>query len=218
MDGWIVGFIVFSLIMSATPGPNNTMLAASGAAFGFTRTIPHMIGIMIGFPIMLVLVGFGVGEALATVPFLIPAMQAVGALMLLWLAWQIAKAPVDDLVGEGSGSEGSGPERSPSADQKARPMTVVEAAAFQWVNPKAWMIAAGAMATFAYSAEGSGAIDPFQLILMGLVFFVASIPCVAVWAGFGSVVRRLLPTALARRRFNQAMALLLVASIGLALL
>ena len=206
LEGWILGFAVFSFTMAATPGPNNTMLAASGAAFGFMRTVPHMFGISVGFPIMLVLVGLGVGEALATVPFLIPAMQAAGALMLLWLAWQVATAPVS--VADGGSAETA----------RSRPMTVLEAAAFQWVNPKAWMIAAGAMATFAYTAEGEASADPARLLSMGIIFFVMTIPSVAIWAGFGSAVRRFLPTPVLRRRFNQAMAILLVASIGLAFL
>ena len=203
LEGWILGFAVFSFTMAATPGPNNTMLAASGAAFGFMKTVPHMLGFR-RLPIMLVLVGLGVGEALETVPFLIPAMQAVGA-----------DAVVACLAGR---------HRScvvPTTDRRrrrSRPMTVLEAAAFQWVNPKAWMIAAGAMATFAYTAEGEASADPARLLSMGIIFFVMTIPSVAIWAGFGSAVRRFLPTPVLRRRFNQAMAILLVASIGLAFL
>ncbi|MBR0555171.1 LysE family translocator [Ciceribacter sp. L1K23] len=185
--------VVFAFTTSITPGPNNMMLFASGVNFGFRRTIPHMLGIGVGFLSLLIGVGFGLGALLATVPLLYTALKIAGGLYLVYIAWKIGTSR--------SLSEGGG---------AARPMTFLGAAAFQWVNPKAWVMAVTAMATYA---------DPtpdryvFSVIVIGLVFAAVNLPSVSTWAGFGSVLRDWLSVPVRLKWFNITMAVLLVASL-----
>lgn len=117
---------LFALVSSITPGPNNIMLASSGLTFGFRRTIPHMLGVNLGFTLMLVLVGLGLGTMFQQLPWLYTVLKYAGAMYLLYLAWKIAM---------------SGPLESGA--QRGRPFTFMQAALFQWVNPKAWVMAVG---------------------------------------------------------------------------
>lgn len=194
MDSWIVAFAFFALSMSASPGPNNVMVTASGANFGFRRTLPHMLGVALGFPLMLLSVGIGVGALLAAHPEIQTVLRVTGSVYLLYLAWRIARA--------GNVEMGAG---------KPRPMTFLEAAAFQWLNPKAWLIAAGALGTYAPSGEP---LAP-NLLIMGLVFIAACLPSVGFWTLIGAGMGRLLSASGSMRMFNIAMAGLLVASLAL---
>lgn len=186
---------LFAVSSSITPGPNNVMVTASGANFGFARTLPHIFGISIGFPVMVIAVGLGLGQVFVQLPMLHTVMKWVGAAYLLWLAWKLATArpaAIDD-----------------GAPAQARPMTLLQAAAFQWVNPKAWIMAVGAMSTF--TTVGG---DPVvEASIVGGMFAAACLPSVALWAGFGVALRRWLSSAKALRRFNLSMAVLLVVSL-----
>ena len=191
---WLVPAVAFAVAMSATPGPNNAMVAASGASFGFRRTLPHMLGITVGFPIMLVAVALGAGEPLRTLPWLHEALRWVGAAYLLWLAWHIAAT------------------RPEAADKRAgasRPLTFTQAALFQWVNPKAWVIAASAIVTY---TSGGGAVLA-QAAALAVVFLVVTLPTIAFWTSVGVGAARVLRSPRALRLFNLAMAALLVASL-----
>ncbi|MBO3760773.1 LysE family translocator [Ciceribacter sp. L1K22] len=185
--------VVFAFTTSITPGPNNMMLFASGVNFGFRRTIPHMLGIGVGFLSLLIGVGFGLGALLATVPLLYTALKIAGGLYLVYIAWKIGTSR--------SLSEGGG---------AARPMTFLGAAAFQWVNPKAWVMAVTAMATYADPTPGRYV---FSVIVIGLVFAAVNLPSVSTWAGFGSVLRDWLSVPVRLKWFNITMAVLLVASL-----
>jgi threonine/homoserine/homoserine lactone efflux protein len=196
MESWIIAFGFFALSMSATPGPNNVMVTASGANFGFRRTIPHMFGVAFGFPVMLLGVGIGFGAVLAIHPEIQTVLRVIGAAYLLVLAWRIARA-AEVRVGAVT----------------ARPMSFVEAAAFQWLNPKAWLIAVGALGTYAPTGEP---LAP-NLLVMAVIFVAACLPSVGLWTLIGTGVGRLLSTRRALRAFNIAMALLLVASLALVL-
>ena len=181
----------FAFVASITPGPNNIMLMTSGVNFGFLRTLPHMTGVAVGFDTMLLLVGFGIGQAIEARPVLGLALKVASVVYLLWLAYKIARAgPVG-----GGGEEG-------------RPMTFLQAAAFQWVNPKAWAMALTASAAYV-PADGY----PIGLILMVLVFGMVNLPCIACWTGFGVTLRQMLRDPVRVRVFNVAMAALLVASL-----
>jgi threonine/homoserine/homoserine lactone efflux protein len=195
MEPWIIAFGIFALSMSATPGPNNVMVTASGANFGFRRSLPHMMGISLGFPVMLFGVGIGLGAILAIHPKIQYILQIMGAAYLLVLAWRIVRA--------GDVKAGAKP---------ARPMSFLEAAAFQWLNPKAWLIAVGALGTY---APASGSLIA-TLPMMGLIFVMVCLPSVALWTLIGTGFGRLLTTPRAMRSFNICMALLLVASLALA--
>ena len=182
---------VFAFTTSITPGPNNMMLLASGVNFGFRRTIPHMIGISVGFFVLLLAIGLGLGALLAAVPEVYLGLKVAGGLYLLFIAWKIASAT--------SLSEGKA---------NARPMTFLGAALFQWVNPKAWVMAITAMATYTDPARYW-----FTVLVVGAVFALVNLPSVSSWAGFGSVLREWLSDPARLRWFNITMALLLVASL-----
>jgi len=197
---WLLPVLAFAVAMAATPGPNNVMVAASGATFGFAPTLPHILGISVGFPLMLALVAIGAAEPLRTWPWLHEALRWLGAAYMLWLAWHIATA--DPAVASAEGRA--------HAARRGRPMTFLQAALFQWVNPKAWVAAAGTVVTY-ITASGRGFW--VQAAVLELVFLVTTVVFVAMWTGVGAGAARMLRTTRAVRRFNIAMALLLVLSL-----
>lgn len=183
--------MTFALVMSITPGPNNTMLLASGVNFGFRRTVPHMLGITCGCMIMMMAIALGLGQIFTKVPALYPVMEALSVAYLLYLAWKIAA----------SGALSVG-------DANERPMTFIQAAAFQWVNPKAWMmVITGATA---FHVSDNLLLNAFSL---AIAFSIVNLPSISVWAAFGLAVRRFLSGPTALRAFNWTMAALLIASI-----
>lgn len=188
---WFGSVLAFAMAMAATPGPNNAMVAASGARFGVLRTLPHMLGITLGFPVMLIAVAVGAGQVLAANPWLHTTLRWVGAAYILWLAWSIAQ-----------------PHPPATSAPRRQPLGLFPAALFQWVNPKAWIIAVGAVVTY----TGVGA--PFrQTLAMAAVFGIVTLPAVLFWTVVGAGAARLLRTERALRRFDLAMAALLVASL-----
>ena len=187
-----LALVTFSFVMAFTPGPNNIMLAASGVNFGFTRTIPHVAGVAIGFLVLLAGCGAGLGLVFKAVPDLQIVLKIAGGLYMLWLAWKVANA-----------HQARAPEKPP-----ARPLTFLQAAAFQWVNPKAVVAALSAVALYVRPGH---ALHDFAVLLA--VLAVATAGSAATWTGFGVALRRLLRDPAHARLFNIAMALLLVASI-----
>ncbi|WP_233804954.1 LysE family translocator [Paraburkholderia sp. HP33-1] len=183
--------ILFALVTSITPGPNNTMLLASGVNFGFRRTLPHLSGISVGVVLLMLSVGIGLGEAFVHFPVLYTVLEVVSVAYLLYLAWKIGTS------GELKLRKG-----------ERRPMRFHEAIAFQWVNPKAWMMVLTA-ATTIHVSNSFG----INAVAMAAVFYVVGFPCICVWAGFGTAMREVLSSPKRLRVFNIAMALLLVASL-----
>lgn len=181
----------FALTTSCTPGPNNAMLTASGANFGFRRAIPHMLGVMLGFPVMVLAIGVGLGAIFTALPWLHAVLKYAGAAYLLYLAWRVANA---------------GRSAGPGA---AKPIGFLEAAGFQWVNPKAWIMAVGALA--AYTDPSASAW--LEAGRVAFAFLVSGLVSCTMWCGFGVAIGRLLTTERAFRIFNIAMALALVASL-----
>lgn len=187
----LLGLTLFAFVSSITPGPNNLMLMASGANFGFRRTIPHMLGVGIGFSVMIVLVGAGLIQVFDLYPVLHTALKIVSVLYLLWLAWKIANS--------------APPEGATKSD--ATPFTFIQAALFQWVNPKAWTMALTAIAV--YTADQSlGAV-----MLVALIFGLVNLPSVSTWTILGQQMARFLTSPTRLRLFNWAMAGLLVLSL-----
>jgi threonine/homoserine/homoserine lactone efflux protein len=192
MSETLTPLILFTLANSLTPGPNNVMLTASGAAFGYWRTLPHMLGIAAGFPLMTLAVGLGLGEVFARYPALHEALKWVGAAYLLYLAWRLATA--EDAGGAGAA---------------ARPISFAEAALFQWVNPKAWTMVLSAVPAFttvggAYHAE---------LLTITAVFAALCLPSASLWCGFGVAIRRFVRQPGALRAVNLALAGLVALSV-----
>ena len=181
---------VFALVSSITPGPNNLMLMASGANFGFRRTIPHMLGIGIGFVFMLGAVGVGLIQVFDAYPFSHTILKVVSVIYLLWLAWRIANAAP-----------------SGTAEQTAHPITFLQAAAFQWANPKAWTMALTAITV--YTPDRS----LYAIALVALVFGAINLPSVSIWTVLGQQMARILTNTRRLRAFNWTMAALLVLSL-----
>ncbi len=182
---------LFAFVTSVTPGPNNLMLMASGANFGFRRTIPHMLGVAIGFVLMAFLVGVGLAGLFQAYPVAVTVLEWVSVLYMLWLAWKIANAtsPKDREAG-------------------GNPITFLQAALFQWVNPKAWAMALTAVTVHAPDRS------LVSVALVACVFGAINLPSVSVWTILGQQVRCVLTNARRLRVFNRTMATLLVASLA----
>ncbi len=184
--------LVFVAVTLFTPGPNNAMLMASGLNFGFRRGLPHLWGVALGFAVMVLAVGVGLGAVFQAYPSVYTALKYAGAAYLLYLAWQIATAgPPED-----------------RADDRGRPITFLDAAAFQWVNPKGWVMAVGAVSTYA-----AVAVFPLNVLLMAALFGALGTLSSATWLGFGTGLKTLLKSPRAVRAVNVILALLLVASL-----
>jgi threonine/homoserine/homoserine lactone efflux protein len=185
------GLVVFACVMAFTPGPNNILLAASGVNFGFTRTVPHMAGVTLGFFILLVACAAGLGLLFVAGPQLHIALKVVGAAYMLWLAYKVATAHLAN-----------------DAKATARPFTFWQAAAFQWVNPKAVVAAVSAIAIYVRPDHQS-----FDIPIMLLALTAATLGSVLTWSAFGVALRGLLREPARARVLNFTMALLLVTSI-----
>lgn len=182
---------VFAFVSSITPGPNNLMLMASGANYGFSRTIPHMLGIGLGFVFMVVMVGLGLVQVFDAYPISYEILKLVSVLYLLDLAIKIARA--------GTPAEGSA--------ATGKPFTFRQAALFQWVNPKAWAMALTATTVYAPGQSVE------SIAIVAVVFGLINLPSVSVWTVMGQQLRILLTSSRRLKMFNYAMAALLVASL-----
>ncbi|MEI4234617.1 LysE family translocator [Roseovarius sp. D22-M7] len=182
----------FALVTVITPGPNNIMLMTSGTNFGFVRTIPHMLGIALGFPLMVVCVGLGVMQVFDLWPLSYTLLKTVSVIYLLYLAWKIANAV---------------PPASAEADATGTPLTFLQSAAFQWVNPKAWSMALSAITLYAAGR------DLAAVLWVGAVYVGVSAISTTSWTVLGQQLRRLLKRPARLRVFNRVMAALLVATL-----
>jgi threonine/homoserine/homoserine lactone efflux protein len=187
-----LALVVFGLVAGGTPGPNNLMLMASGVNFGVRRSLPHLMGVVLGFGAMVALVGVGLDAIFRVAPWLLPVMKWAGAAYLLWLAWRIAA---------------SGAVKAGAA--AGRPLGFFSAAAFQWINPKGWVMAVSALTTYAVSASYT-----VSVAVVAATFLVLALPTSGLWLVFGAGMRRFLADPRHARVFNGVMAALLVASIA----
>lgn len=183
-------YALYSFVMSITPGPNNVMLTAAGATFGFRRTVPHMLGVCVGFSIELLAVCAGLGAVFTRWPDLQTVLRWVGAAYLLYLGVR--------MLGGGEARTGG----------TTRPVTFLEAALFQFLNPKAWVMTLTAATVFLPRELGVIAADAYMVAVMVLI----NLPCIAIWALFGSSLRSFLARPASRRGFNAAMAVALAAT------
>jgi threonine/homoserine/homoserine lactone efflux protein len=186
----------FAFVATVTPGPNNTMLMASGANFGVWRTLPHMFGVTVGFTVMIALVGVGLMQIFDTFSFTDRILKIVSIAYLLWLAWKIATAA---------------PRLADAPETAGMPLTFLQAAAFQWVNPKAWSMGVYAITTYGTSADGSRAL--WAVAVVALSFGAVSMPCIASWTALGQQMRRFLTSPTRLRTFNIIMAVVLVLTL-----
>lgn len=181
---------MFSLITSLTPGPNNLMLMASGANFGFRRTVPHMLGITFGFMAMLLLVGLGLIRVFDAYPVIYSVLKVASVVYLVFLAYKIATAaPI-----ERTGTDGA-------------PLSFLQAAGFQWVNPKAWAFGLSIITIYVPVA---GFVP---LLLAAIVVAIMAFPSVTIWTVMGGQMSRFLTNPRRLRAFNVTMAILLLGSL-----
>lgn len=194
----IAAFFLFSVIAAVTPGPSNVLLVATGAQAGFWRGLPCLFGVSAGMGSMMFLAAYGFGSILLGHPQALLVVRICGAAFLLWLSWKIASAPV-----------------GPQAEANARPAGFFGAAALQWVNPKAWLVSAGAVATYLPAAGEGGAW--MQSMLFAAVFVAAALPSGFVWLVFGAAAQRLLRSPRRQRIFNITMGVALAVSVTMIL-
>jgi threonine/homoserine/homoserine lactone efflux protein len=190
---WFAAVSLFAFAMAMTPGPNNLIATASGATFGLRRTLPQMWGVAIGAPVMLILLGLGVAQAMLAYPRVQTAMSWIGAAYLVWLAWRIATA---------------GP--TEAGDVKGEPPTFLQSALFQWVNPKAWVLCLSAIAT--YTRAGPDQMN--EILAIAAIFIPMTFISLVVWAQFGVTMSRWLTSPLRLRLFNGTMAALMLVSLA----
>jgi threonine/homoserine/homoserine lactone efflux protein len=178
---------LFAFVSSITPGPNNIMLTSSGVMFGFTRSIPHLLGVTFGFGVLLALSAAGIGSLIMMVPSIQVVLKMLGSGYLLYLAWQLRTLAIRE-----------------DASTSSKPMSFIGAALFQFVNPKAWVMAISGSSAF---------LPPMQSVWMSilvfcLVFCAVNLPCVSLWAGAGAALRRYLTEPRWQRKFCVVMVVL----------
>ncbi len=190
----LLSIFSFAFAMVMTPGPNNIMMLSSGLTFGYRRTLPHLLGVMIGFPVMVMAIGFGLGSLFEQFPLLLTVLKYVGITYLLWMAWHIAHAT-------------GGYDTEPNSNDK--PFTFIQAAMFQWVNPKAWMMAITSVSSFVTHAEQA----IIQISIISGIFLLCGIISTNSWTLGGVLLKRFIRNTKSIQRFNIAMAVLIVVSI-----
>jgi len=191
-----VGFLLFSVAAAGTPGPSNVLLTATGAHVGVLRGLPCLLGVALGMAAMMFSVSFGLGRIVLGHPDVLESVKWIGAVVLCWLAWNVTTA-------RHGGAEAA----------RARPVGLVGAAVFQWVNPKSWLVSASAAATF----FDAGASPLAESAALAILFFLAAVPSCLPWLAFGAVLQRTLRSERAFRVFNVAMGLVMAASVLLIL-
>jgi threonine/homoserine/homoserine lactone efflux protein len=187
----VIAFVTFSAVMAGTPGPSNTLLTTVGATAGIRRGLAGLLGQAIGMGAMLFAVTLGLGNLLLAHPLALQVLKWAGAAMLCWMAWRIATAKSADYA-------------------TSAPAGFLGMAAFQWVNPKGWLVGTAAVATFLDRHTG-GALG--QAVIFAVLFTLTALPCCFPWLAFGAALQRYLRSARARRVLNSAMGALLAASV-----
>src|SRR5262245_20352249 len=195
--GQAFAFLLFAVVAAITPGPSNLLVTSTGAAVGLLRGLPCLGGVVVGMGLMMFLVAFGLGNVVLASPALFLILKLGGIGFLLWLAWQIAS----------SGHRNATAER--------QPLGFVGAAAFQWINPKSWLVSVSAVSAYAHPKAGNVL---WQAVILGLLFLVAALPSCFIWLAFGASLQRWLRTERTARIFNVSMGILLVGAVLLLLL
>jgi threonine/homoserine/homoserine lactone efflux protein len=187
-----LSIFIFAISSTVTPGPNNIMIMTSGLNYGVKKSIPHLLGICFGFPVMVIVIGFGFSIVFERYPLFNEIIKVLGIVYLLYLAWLIASSSPVSLEG-----------------RKSKPLSFTQAALFQWVNPKAWVVATGAVS--AYTSVSSDIFT--QVIFIALAFLIVAIPSLGTWLIFGVGIKKYLKSPKHQKVFNLSMALLLILSV-----
>ncbi len=195
MNAMSIPLFVFAFSMCITPGPNNIMLTASGANFGFRRTIPHILGIEFGLIGLIFIGATGLGAVFQSIPAVQWTLKGLGATYLLYLAFKIGTAKPSD--------------RKNGSNEKSRPLSFIQAAAFQFLNPKALMMAVTAVSTFTHTGEGYN----ISALAIMVTFAIVCLPSISMWAGFGTVIGRFLEKDIVFRILNISLGVLTALSV-----
>lgn len=191
-----LAFLLFAVVAAVTPGPSNAMILATATKVGAWRGLPCVLGASLGMGLLLSASALGLGQLILAEPGVLKALNWGGAALLLWLAWKIASS-------------------DPASDPQAQgAVGFLEAAGFQWINPKGWLVAVSAAGTY-LQAKTATAWE--QAVAFGLIFFVAALACGLLWLGLGAALHRLLLNERVARIFNIAMGLALALSVVLVL-
>ena len=186
------GLVLFCLVSSITPGPNNIMLMAAGANFGVRRALPHAAGVVLGFTFMIIVIGLGAAQFFQNFPLAHTYLTVASVTYLLYLAYKI----------------GTAAPKIDGSDRAGIPITFLQATAFQWVNPKAWTMALAAITVYTPQPTTS-----YYVVMVSLIFGAINLPSISMWLVLGVQMRRFLTTAARLRAFNWTMASLLVLSL-----
>lgn len=189
-----IGYFLFAVVAAVTPGPSNLIITSTGARVGIARGLPTLAGVAVGMGLMMFLVAFGLGSLVLGHPLILLLLKVGGVGLLLWLAWKIASAGRSDMATD------------------KEPVGFWGAAAFQWVNPKSWLVSVGAVGTYLHTPASSVLTQP---IVFGLLFVLAAVPSCFVWLAFGASLQRFLRTERAAKVFNVAMGVVLVGAVVL---
>ncbi|MCF4130023.1 LysE family translocator [Methylobacterium sp. SyP6R] len=184
--------ILFAIVSTLTPGPNNALIMGSAVNFGVKRSVPLLLGMCLGFPALILVSGFGVGVILRYVPEFYIYMKIIGSVYLLYLAYKIFK--VREVA---------------SSSTLQQPLGFLHGAAFQWINPKSWIVAASAMSSFAIFSERT----EVNAVILSAIFIVVSIVCVGSWMVAGHLISGFLDTENKVVWFNRIMGILLAVSV-----
>jgi len=185
------GLTLFAFVSSITPGPNNLMLMTSGANFGFKQTIPHFLGVGIGFTLMIILVGLGLMQLFDSFPVSYEILKVLSIIYLLYLAFKIARSS----------------NITEQDNEKLKPLTFIQAALFQWVNPKAWTMALTSISIYAPSNSF------ISVLLVAIIFGLINLPCISSWIVLGQKMKLILTDQKRFKIFNITMASLLILSL-----
>lgn len=188
----LLSIFLFAIVMTITPGPNNIMILSSGLNFGIKRSIPHLLGIAFGFPIMLIAVGLGLDVLVSQIPIAYVTIKILGIGYLLFLAYKLFITTKSDNI-----------------DGNAKPLTFIQVVLFQWVNPKAWVMIFSGIGSFS-----TGVDIQSTTFIIALSFFIAIFPCNGSWLFLGSQMQKIVKSETHLKWFNRTMAILLIVSIA----
>lgn len=189
----LIPILLFAISTTLTPGPNNFLIMNSGLKFGIKKSLPHYLGICVGFPLMVLLVALGFGAIFLKYQWLKQILKIIGSIYMLYLAWQILSSSSNAKIFSAS-----------------KPFSFTKAVMFQWINPKAWLMAIGAISIFTITTSYFT-----NAVAISIIFFLACLPLIGVWLIFGAVLQKILKEEKHQRWFNIVMAICLVASIAM---
>lgn len=190
-----IPLFLFCISSTITPGPNNLMLLISSIRFGVRKTLSHYLGVCLGFPFMVLIIGLGLESIFVSHPRLHTVIKVVGGIYMLWLAFKIIlSSNFDD-------------------EKSSEPLSFIQAALFQWINPKAWIMAIGVVSTYTVVSTDMSLL--LQVIIITVIYMIVSFLCTGFWLFGGSSVKRILNNENHLRVFNLILGLLLILSIVL---